>query len=124
VPIEQAGLKRVDDEVPDGPRVIRVNGEDVVLVAARSNVQNVGTFIAANIEDYGNKVTLRAIGAGAVNQMAKAAVFARQRLTQRGATRGELWDLVFRPGFVSAPGEGGKEVVAMVFKCMLLKEGQ
>jgi stage V sporulation protein S len=68
--------------------------------------------ITSSIHEDGT-VTLRAIGAGAVNQALKATVSARQHLAGGG------FDMVVRPGMVKVPGKDNTPVTAMVLHCRL-----
>jgi stage V sporulation protein S len=85
----------------------------VVWVRPNSNVQGVAGLITSSI-DEDERVTLRAIGAGAVNQAIKAAIQARQQLSVRGE------DLIVKPGFTTVVGNDGNEVTAIVLHCLLL----
>ncbi len=72
-------------------------------VAAKSNVKNLATSIAKNIQE-GKRVELDAIGAGAVNQAAKACAVAAGQLAPLG------YDVLVKPAFKTiefeeAPGE-------------------
>lgn len=77
-----------------------------------SNVHSFATLIASSIRED-KKVTLRAIGAGAVNQAIKAAIKASQTLA------GEGENLVIKPGFATVNGNDGSEVTAVVLHCLL-----
>ena len=83
-----------------------------VWVRPSSNVQGVGAQIVSIIEEHG-RVTLRAIGAGAVNQAIKGAVHARQQLASRGE------DLIMRPGFTTVESQEGDSITAVVLNCLL-----
>ena len=68
-------------------------GSIQLKVAGKSNVNSVAGAVARNLEE-GKKVSLVAIGAGAVNQMVKAVAIARGMVAQAGQ------DLYFTAGFV------------------------
>lgn len=81
--------------------------EPFLRVSAGSNPQSVASAIAHAI--YDNKqVKLRAVGAGAVNQAAKAIAIARGYVAPRGL------DLVCVPGFTTIESRDG-EISALVF---------
>lgn len=68
--------------------------EDVLRVKASSNPQTLAAAIAHAV--YANrKVTIRAIGAGSVNQAVKACAIARGYVAPQGL------DLYFVPGFTT-----------------------
>jgi len=84
----------------------------VVWVRPDSNVQAVaGLLLSAMGQD--TRVTLRAIGAGAVNQALKSVIQARQQLAAQGE------DLILRPGFVTVKGHDSTDVTAIVLHCLL-----
>lgn len=76
---------------------------DLVLlkVSASSDAQALASAIANQLY-AGRRVKIRAIGAGAVNQMVKGAAIARGYVAQRGM------DLCLRPGFETVDGNDGK----------------
>lgn len=85
------------------------NTEDILRVSAGSNPQNVAAAIAHAIYDT-RRVTLRAIGAGAVNQAVKAIAIARGYTAPRGI------DLTCRPGFQTIKGrDNSTDISSMVF---------
>jgi stage V sporulation protein S len=95
-------LQRTDSMMPtDETHVLRV--------AARTPVGDLAAAISHAIYD-GGKVTLRAVGAGAVNQAVKSLVQAQGYTAQRGL------NLVNRPGFETVTMEG-QERTAIVFHC-------
>lgn len=59
------------------------------------------------------EATVRAVGAGAVNQAVKAIAIARGRVASSGR------DLICRPGFQTIPDRNAKdgEITAIVFRC-------
>lgn len=81
--------------------------EAELRVAARTPTAELASAISHAIYD-GKRVTLRAIGAGAVNQAVKAMVVAQGYAAQRGLM------LANRPGFVSVTMDG-EERTAIVF---------
>lgn len=97
----------------------QLNGTDApkkplapIFVRPDSNVQGVATLITSSIFEE-SRITLRAIGAGAVNQAVKGAIQARQQLAGQGE------DLVIRPGFTTVRGHDGSDVTAVVLHCTL-----
>jgi stage V sporulation protein S len=84
----------------------------IIWVRPNSNVQGVaGTLVSSIRED--ERITLRAIGAGAVNQAVKAIIQARQQLSVQGE------DLIVKPGFTTVTGNDGTDVTAIVLHCLL-----
>jgi len=80
-------------------------------VSAGSNPQSVASAIAHAI--YENKVvTVRAVGAGSVNQAVKGIAIARGYIAPRGL------DLACKPGFTTIDSRDG-EISAIVFHCYL-----
>lgn len=78
---------------PGGFDVIGEGTQEVVLrVGNSSDVKQLASSISFALQDS-RKVTLRGVGAGAVNQMVKAAAVARGYVAGRGV------DLIMRPGF-------------------------
>jgi stage V sporulation protein S len=92
------------DEIKEQPTLIWVKPE--------SNVQAMGGLVTASITEH-KKVTVRAIGAGAVNQAIKSVIKARQFMAGQGE------DLIVRPGFVDVTGNDGSPVTAIVLICTL-----
>lgn len=85
------------ETTPDGKSfdIIESSTEEVVLrVGNSSDVQQLASSISFALQDS-KKVVLRGVGAGAVNQMAKACAVARGYVASRGV------DLVVRPGFTT-----------------------
>lgn len=66
--------------------------EVVLRVGGSSDVKQLASSISFALQDS-RRVTLRGVGAGAVNQMVKAAAIARGYVASRGV------DLIMRPGF-------------------------
>lgn len=83
------------------------NDGSVLRVKSSSSPQAVAGALSQAIYD-GQRVRLRAIGAGAVNQAVKACAIARGYVAPRGI------DLAFRPGFETIQTAEG-EISAVVF---------
>jgi stage V sporulation protein S len=81
---------------------------DIIRVSSSSSVQDVAAALAHKCYDD-HRATMRAVGAGAVNQAAKAVAVARGFAAPRGL------DLVCRIGFTSIPGRDGKDISAVTF---------
>ncbi len=83
----------------------------VIKVSGSANPTSVASVLArAVVEGQGNKVKMRAIGAGAVNQASKACAIARGFVAARGI------DLSFVVGFEDVEGNEGKPISALVWK--------
>ena len=80
---------------------------DELRVAARTSTPELASAISHAIYAY-NKVVLRAVGAGAVNQAVKGLVVAQQYVAARGLV------LATRPGFVTVTMDD-EERTAVVF---------
>jgi stage V sporulation protein S len=83
--------------------------DDVLKVSGSSNPQSVGSILARAI-NAGQLPKMRAIGASAVNQAAKAAAISRGFVAPRGI------DLTFIIGFDDIKGENGDTISAISFK--------
>lgn len=83
--------------------------EDVLKVSGSSNPQSVGSILARSV-NAGHAPKMRAIGASAVNQAAKAAAIARGFVAPRGI------DLSFVIGFDDIQGDNGETISAISFK--------
>lgn len=83
------------------------NEEQILRVSAGSNPQSLASAIAHAIYDS-RHVTVRAVGAGAVNQAVKAIAIARGYTAPRGM------DLMCKPGFQSIESRDG-QISAIVF---------
>ncbi len=84
------------------------NGEEVLLrVKSSSAASSLASAISHGVYD-GKRVTLRAIGAGAVNQAVKAVAIAGSFVAPRGVS------LTMRPGFTTVIMEDGEERSAIV----------
>lgn len=81
--------------------------ETELRVAARTPTAELASAISHAVYD-GKRVTLRAIGAGAVNQAVKGMVVAQQYVAGRGLV------LATRPGFVTINMDG-EDRTAIVF---------
>ena len=85
----------MDDKTPS-------TEESFLKVGAGSNPQSVAAAVAHALYEK-NRVVIRAVGAGAVNQATKAIAIARGYVAPRGV------DLVCRPGFANIPGKNPDE---------------
>jgi stage V sporulation protein S len=83
--------------------------EDVLKVSGSSNPQSVGSILARAVA-AGHFPKMRAIGASAVNQAAKAAAIARGFVAPRGI------DLTYIIGFDDIMGDNGEAISAISFK--------
>ena len=86
--------------------------DDMIRVGGSSNPQSVGSILARAVV-AGQTPKLRAIGARAVNQAAKACAIARGFVAPRGI------DLVFIIGFDDVEGETGDTISAISIKPVL-----
>lgn len=77
-------------------------------VKSSTNVKQLATSIALSITEENKDVTLRAIGAGAVNQMYKALAIARGTVATKGV------DLLIKPGFDTIAEEDGETKTVMI----------
>ena len=75
-----------------------------IKVSAKSPVQALASSIVFSIEE-GHDVTLRAVGASAVNQMYKSITVARGTLASKGK------DMYIKPGFDEVTEDGDKKTV-------------
>lgn len=82
---------------------------DYIKVSGSSHPQSVGSLVARSVV-AGHSPVLRAIGASAVNQAAKACAIARGFVAPRGI------DLYFVIGFSDVEAENGQTISAMTFK--------
>lgn len=83
-----------------------------IFIRPDSNVQGIAALITSSIHEE-RRITLRAIGAGAINQALKGTIKARQQLAGGGD------DLVIRPGFTNVKGTDGSDITAVVLHCSL-----
>lgn len=92
-------------------------GETPVLwVRPSSPVKSIANLIVEHLEETGNPVILRAVGAGAVNQMVKASAHAAQYLAGRALS------MAVKPGFQTVPGKDQRELSACILRCFLLRD--
>jgi stage V sporulation protein S len=88
--------------------------DNVIRVGGGSDPQAVASAIS-NAFYQSSTVTMRAVGASAVNQSVKAIAIARGYLATRGV------DLVCRPGFTNIEGRNGSDSIsAIVFRLILV----
>jgi len=91
------------------------SGEAVVLkVGGGSDPRAVGSTLAHSLVE-GKQVSLRAVGAGAVNQAIKAVAIATQWTAPRG------YGLAAIPGFEDVEGRDGTKISAITLKIMKLQ---
>lgn len=83
--------------------------DDVLKVSGSSNPQSVASMLARGVI-AGQNTKMRAIGASAVNQAAKAAAIARGFVAPRGI------DLSFILGFDDIQGDNGETISAISFR--------
>jgi stage V sporulation protein S len=104
--VQHHGRNFAYDEATDPDNIIRVGGG--------SDPQAVASAISnAFYED--REVTMRAVGAAAVNQAVKAIAISRGYIAPRGL------DLVCRPGFTNIQSRDSKEPIsAIVFRLNLM----
>lgn len=86
--------------------------DDVIRVGGGSDPQSVASAISNAFYER-HEVTMRAVGASAVNQANKAIAIARGYIATRGL------DLFCRQGFTNIPGKDGESISAMVFRLSL-----
>lgn len=86
--------------------------DDVLKVSGSSNPQSIASVMARAI-NAGQTPKMRAIGASAVNQAAKAAAIARGFVAPRGI------DLSFIIGFDDIQGDNGETISAVSFKPLI-----
>ncbi|CAB4185416.1 SpoVS Stage V sporulation protein SpoVS [uncultured Caudovirales phage] len=83
--------------------------DEILKVSGSSNPQSVGSILARAV-NAGQAPKMRAIGASAVNQAAKAAAIARGFVAPRGI------DLTYIIGFDDIIGDNGEAISAISFK--------
>ena len=86
--------------------------DNLIRVGGSSNPQSVGSILARAVV-AGHTPKLRAIGASAVNQAAKACAIARGFVAPRGI------DLLFLIGFDDVEGETGDTISAISIKTVI-----
>jgi stage V sporulation protein S len=85
--------------------------ELILRVSTSSSARSLAAIISHGVYD-GKHVTMRAVGAGAVNQGVKAAAIAQGFVGPRGLT------LTLRPGFETILMPDGKEVSAITLRVL------
>ena len=83
-----------------------------IKVSCKSSVPQTAGSIVISIES-GFDVEVRAVGAGAVNQMYKSIASARGTLAAKGK------DVLIRPGFTEVAEDGGSKTV-MIAKLVVM----
>lgn len=83
-----------------------------IWIRPDSNVDGIAQLLVSSIMED-RRITLRAIGAGAVNQAVKGMIRANQRLAGAGEA------MFFVPGFTNVKGTDDKDLTAIVFHCLL-----
>lgn len=89
--------------------LVEDNHDSVLRVGNTSNPKDVASALSHALYDR-KRVTIRAIGAGAVNQAVKALAIARGFVAPRGL------NIAFIPGFDSTIMPDGKEVSVITFR--------
>lgn len=103
----------MDTTRPVADAALIVGADDAILrVKNTSNPQSVASALSHAVYDN-KKVTLRAIGAGAVNQAIKACAIARGFVAPRGI------DLAIIPGFDTVKMGDGEELSAITLLVMV-----
>ena len=93
--------------------VENTNSSDVLLkVKSASSAASLAAAIANNVYSH-NEITLRAIGAAAVNQSMKAVAIAQSYVGPRGQV------LSCRPGFATVTMADGEQISALIFKILV-----
>ena len=106
------------DHVSDPPWPLNMDGEklevteDVLWVGSSTSVYTLGSQVYYQLKLY-QKSTLRAIGAGAVNQAVKGIVKARQLYSAHGE------DVITKMGMITVPNAKDEPIAAVVFHCLL-----
>lgn len=93
--------------------LLGAENDSVLRVKASSAPSSVASAITHAIQKD-EKVVLRAIGAGAVNQGVKAVAIANSYLGQTGIT------LALIPGFTSTKSTSGEDLSVMVFRIIII----
>jgi stage V sporulation protein S len=94
----------IDSEEPSSEAILRVKSS--------SSAASLASAISHAVYD-GKRVTLRAIGAGAVNQAVKAIAIANSFVAPRGIV------LDCRPGFTSVVMPDGLEISAILLRILV-----
>lgn len=93
---------------------VNLAGEEVFKVSAGSDALSLAVAISKVLTTtLTPTVSVRAVGAGAVNQAVKAVVIARGKVASTGR------DLVCRPGFHTVVSRDGGDISAIVFNCSI-----
>jgi stage V sporulation protein S len=82
---------------------------EYLRVSAGSDPLSLAMAISHSLDEV-CEITVRAVGAGAVNQAVKAIAIARGRVASGGR------DLTVRPGFQTITSRDG-EITSMIFRC-------
>lgn len=96
-----------DESTPEPVVEVSTDEEQVLRVSNTSNPQSVAAAVAHALYDH-KRVTLRAIGASAVNQAVKSLAIAAGFVGSRGLS------LAVRPGFANVTGRDDKDLSAIV----------
>lgn len=84
--------------------------DGIIRVSGKVNPNSLASVVARSIvSGQGDKIRLRAIGAGPANQASKACAIARSFVAQRGI------DLYWKIGFEDVEGDSGKQISALVW---------
>ena len=94
------------------PETLKSSECPVIFIRPSSNVGGIASTITSSIHEH-PRITLRAIGAGAVNQAIKGTIQASQLLAGQGET------LILRTGNTIVKGNNGSDVTAVVIHCYL-----
>ena len=86
--------------------------ESILRVSAKTSVPNLAAAVSHAVYD-GKRVTLRAVGHGAIGQAVKAVAVARGYVGPRGL------DLSIRPGFAEIEMPNHEIVTALVLKVIV-----
>jgi len=92
--------------------VENTNNEVLLKVKSASSAASLAAAIANNVYAH-NDITLRAIGAAAVNQSMKAVAIAQSYVGPRGQV------LSCRPGFATVTMDDGEKISALIFKIIV-----
>jgi stage V sporulation protein SpoVS len=94
-----------NDDLPKKPL-------EPIWIRPDSNVDGIAQLLVSSIMED-RRITLRAIGAGAINQAVKGMIRGNQKLSGAGES------MFFIPGFTTVKGNNDKDVTAVVFHCLL-----
>ena len=101
-------VERLLDAVTRGTYEMADNNTIYLKVSGGSQANKVAGSVVKNI-DEGKKVVLKAIGAGAVNQMIKSITVARSMIASTGR------DMYFTSGFSTEIIEGEEKTCLLIF---------